>query len=191
MASDEPRDDRCGANVKQGDGYCERYIMNHGRCYLHGGATPEGTDTPEGNTNAMTHGLYAQRTNYYQSLDEDEQAFVEAIVDGWLDQAPFGRDNQAKVNRLFKIAVDEHKLWRANDYYDEEDLVVEDFERGEDGEVHKTREEHPVNLAYDRLSRTTVKELKELGALSDPDSQQAEATKSLAKQLSGLTDDNE
>jgi len=162
------------------DGYCERFPMDNGRCYVHGG----NNRNKEGNTNAMTHGLYAQRSNYYQALDADDQAYIEEMVDSWIDNAPFDKDNVAKVNRIYKIAIDEHKLWRTNDYFADEGLITEDTV-DIDGEQVVLEDEHPANLVYDRMSRTSLRELKELGCLDDPDSDQAEATKSIVEMLSG------
>jgi len=160
-----------------------------GRCYMHGGG--DGTGAPEGNTNAMTHGLYAQTTNYYKSLDEDEKAFIESLVDSWIENAPFDRENTAKVNRIYKIAIDEHKMWRANDYYASEDFVDVTDIPAENGDSYEVKEENPINQTYDRLSRTSIKELKELGCLDSPDDRQADATESLAKKLSGLSDNED
>lgn len=164
-------------------GYCERYPMDCGRCYVHKKA-------PKGNTRAMTHGLTAQRTNYYEAQDEEDKEFIEAMVDSWIESAPFGRDNVAKVNELYRIAVDQHRLWNATDEYVDEGMVTEtvvDYDP-EKGKI-TTDDGNPVNLPYSRLDRDLFKKLKELGCLSDPDSQQAEATMSLAQKLSGLADE--
>lgn len=169
-------------------GYCLRYPMESGRCYVHGGAS-EGA--PEGNTNAMTHGLQARRSNYYQQLEDQDKAFVEALVDSWLDDAPFDRDNMAKVTELYRIAIDQHRLWRATDEYAEEGLM-KDVVVGvsEAGAPIESEDENPMNLAYSRLDGDVYSKLKKLGVLDDPDSQKAEAEMSLAKKLSGLDDDD-
>lgn len=162
------------------EGYCERHPMDNGRCYNHGGTRP---GPGEGNTNSIKHGLYAQRSNYYKSLDEEDKEFVEATVDSWIENAPFDRDNVAKVNRLYKVAIDEHKQWRANDYFADNDLITEDT-IDIDGEQVIIEDEHPANLMYDRMSRTSLRELKELGCLDDDDADAEEAAKSLVQMLS-------
>lgn len=168
------------------DGYCERYPMDSGRCYNHGGAGKGGPE--KGNTHAMTHGLRAKRSNYYNQLNDEEKAFIEELAHSWIDNAPFGKDNFAKVNEIYRISIDQHRLWHAhnemNDGLTGESVIGVD----EGGEPIEVEEEDPVNLAYDRLDRTTVKKLKEYGALDDPDSQQAEATESLADKFSELSE---
>lgn len=166
-------------------GYCLRYGMDNGRCYVHGGVTG---GAPEGNVNAMTHGLRARRSNYYQALDEEDQGFVEAMVDSWLEDAPFDRENAAKVTEIYRIAIDQHRLWNATDEYVEDGMVTEQvIDTDEDGNAVYGEDENPVNLPYSRLDRDLFKKLKELGCLDDPDTQQAQAELSLARKLSGLT----
>jgi hypothetical protein len=59
---------------------------------------------------------------------------------------------------------------------------------GEHGEPQMTVDEHPVNLPLSRLDRDVSKRLKELGIYDDPESEKADATKSLAEALSGSDD---
>jgi len=56
----------------------------------------------------------------------------------------------------------------------------------DDGQPIKMDEENVLNISYDRLNRTLTRQLKELGILDDPDSKQAEATESIATELSRL-----
>lgn len=173
-------------------GYCLRYPMDCGRCYVHGGATD---GAGEGNTNAMTHGLWAKRTNFYNSRSQEDKEFIETMVDSWVQDAPFGRDNAAKVNELYRIAVDQLRLWYAvDDYVDENDdvkqlayeQIVDTDERGNPIEAE---EANPINLEYSRLDRDVVKKLEKLGCLDSPDAQKADAQASLAQKLSGLDDE--
>lgn len=166
-------------------GYCERYPMDCGYCYVHRNRISEGE------TRAMKHGLTAQRTNYYKSLDDEDQGFIEAMVDSWLENAPFDRNNVAKVNELYRIAVDQHRLWNATDEYVDEGMVKDvtiDYDEDTKEEI-TAEDENPVNLPYSRLDRDLFKKLKELGCLDDPDSKQAEADMSIAQKLSGLTNE--
>jgi len=158
------------------EGYCERFPMDSGRCYVHGGTA----GAPEGNTNAMTHGLNAKRSNYYENLPQDDKEFVEAMADSWIENAPFDRDNFAKVNEVYRVAVDQLRLWNAQDYFEDGLIYTQVVGQKDDGEPLEVEDENPANLAYDRLDRTTLRKLKELGALDDPESQNAEATESLA-----------
>lgn len=164
-------------------GYCERYPMDNGRCYNHGGMA-EGA--PEGNQRAMTHGLRASRSNYYENLDDEEKAFVHQLADSWIDDAPFDRDNFAKATEVMRIAIDQLRLWKAHEELNEGLITEQTVEI--DGEMQDIVDENPANLPYDRLDRTTTRKLKELGCLDDPDSQQAEATESLADKFKQIDD---
>jgi len=171
-------------------GFCERYPMNDPdteRCYNH-----KGGGAPEGNTNAMTHGLYAQRTNFYQSLDESDQEFVEAMADSWIKQAPFDRDNIGKVDQVYRIAIDQLRAWSGVDEFVEGSTpqgLVTDQEVFDGEEVHEVTQEHPANLPYSRLDNDIQSKLKDLGIYGDdPESKQADATESLAQMLSGSSD---
>lgn len=169
-------------------GYCMRYPMDNGRCYVHGGVSG---GAPEGNTNAMTHGLRARRSNYYEELEEEDRAFIEAMVDSWLDDAPFDRDNMAKVSELYRIAIDQLRLWKATDEYVDDGLVKEvtvDYDP-EQGEI-TAEDENPVNLPYSRLDRDLYSKLKDLDVLSDDDDDSADVTVSLAQKLSGEVDES-
>lgn len=203
MPSKEPRDDRCGAEVRNNipeewdTAYCEQPLgfrtdhAGEGRCYLHGGAS---VTANKGNNHAEKHGLYMQRQNYYKHRTDAEKAWIDAVVESLLDDAPFG-DNPpfAKLQMVRNIAIDMHKLQRANDYIDEKGIVDRDKTVGytDDGKPIKVDEENVLNVSYDRLNRTMTRQLKELGILDDPDSQQAEAQKSIASELSALRQQRE
>ncbi len=170
-------------------GYCEKYpSKGEDRCHLHAGGGPA-----EGNTNAMTHGLYAQRTNFYQALGDDDQAFIEAMVDSWIEQAPFGRDNPGMVNTLYRCAIDQLRAWFAVDEFVDDNGSVEGITKVQeveiDGQYVELEDEHPANMPYSRLSNDIRMELKDLGIYDSPEQQQAEATSSLAQKLSGLAED--
>jgi len=198
MPDKEPKDDHCGAKVRerqvpdewdQDVGYCANpagFRTPHsgdGRCYLHGGIS-----TNHGTNYAEKHGLYADRQNYYSNRPEREQAWIDGVTESLLDDAPFGPDNFAKMQMVRNIAIDMHKLQRANDYIDEKGVVHKDKTVGytDDGRPIKQDEENVLNVAYDRLNRTLTRQLKELGILDDPDSQKAEAQQNIANELSEL-----
>jgi hypothetical protein len=156
-----------------------------GRCYLHGGA---GREKRKGNNNAEKHGFYADRQNYYQNRSDQEQQWIDAVIESLLDDAPFDADNMAKLQMVRNIAIDMHKQQRANNYIDEVGVVNKDKTVGytDDGRPIKEDQENVLNVAYDRLNRTMTRQMKELGLLEDPDSQQAEADKNIANELSAI-----
>lgn len=173
-------------------GFCERWPVKSNdseRCPMHGGLTPDEDTAPEDNLRAMTHGLHAKRSSYYEQMDDEEKVLVEEFVDDWLELSTYDRDNTSVVNELYRIAVDQIRLWNAQDEF-EKGIVYEQYEDidPESGRV-ETDQENPANLPYDRLDRTTFRKLKDLGVLDDPESQQAEATESLAEKFANVGND--
>lgn len=170
-------------------GYCERYkLTDEERCYVH-----QGGGGPKNNTNAMTHGLYAQRTNFYQALNDDDKHFVEAMVDAWMEMSDYDRDNIAILNELYRCAIDQLRAWSGIEEYEEdgeiEGLTKEitiDYDPDTKEEI-TAEGENPVNMPYSRLDGDIRSKLRELNIYDSPESQQADATESLAKKLSGLS----
>lgn len=204
MPSKEPKEGKCGAKVRNTpddwpddqEGYCmnpEGFRCDDpdtNRCYLHGGAD---NGPPEGNNNKETHGMYSDRQNYYDNRSYNEQMWIDSVVESLLDDAPFGPDNFAKFQMLRNVAIDMHKMKNANEYIDEVGVVHRDKTVGytDDGKPIKVDEENAINIAYDRLQKGMIKTLKELGCLDDPDSQQAEAEKDIASELSKIRQQRE
>jgi hypothetical protein len=198
----DPDIERCGASTHDG-GECDLPAGwgcdgegAGGRCKYHGGMSP---GAPEGNQYAQTHAIYSQRSNYYDDLPAVEKAWVDSLVESMMERAMFDEDDFQKFQMVREVAIDMHKKRHANDYLAKEGLIQENLERDEDGEpifdengeFVTSSEENPVNLAYDRLDRTMTSKMKDLGLLPDPDSQQAEATQSVAESLSALREEME
>jgi len=170
------------------EGYCERYPMNgKNNCYVHRGN--EGGTCEASKQNAIKHGLHAQRTNYYQALGQEDKEFVEAMVDSWIEMAPYDRDNVGILNELYRAAIDQHRAWGGIDSYVEDGeiqgLTHEVEQETESGEVIEVEMEQPQNIAYSRLDGDVRQKLRDLNVYSSPEAEQAEATMSLAKKLSG------
>lgn len=169
-------------------GYCERWpSKGENRCYLHGGEK----DNNYGEVQNSSHGLQAKRSNYYNELDANERASVEALVDSWLDDAPFERDHRAKMTELFRIVIDQHRLWNAQDQYTEDGMVIEQVVGTDENDQPQTAlDENPMNLSYDRLDSGVYNKLKKLGILTDDPSDEQTVELSLSQKLSGLDEDD-
>lgn len=195
MSNDKPVDGRCNAKTDDG-GYCEGWPsvdengeVIDGKCSIHrvddwpGGA-------PKGNSNASTHNLYADRSNYYHRLDREDQLWIDLLVESFLEDAPFDRENLGKLEQLRQVAIDMHKIRTANEYIWNEGLAqlkTIDFDENS-GEEIEAEVENILNLPVDRLQRQVTKRLKELGVLEDPQSQLADSNATLAEVLSGVED---
>lgn len=190
------RDHRVPDEWDQDVAYCANkagFRTDHvgdGRCYLHGGCA---STANKGNTHNEKHGLYTNRQTYYENTSTEEQQWIDAVVDSLLDDAPFSADNMAKLQMVRNIAIDMHKQRRANQYIDEVGVVNKDKTVGytDDGRPIKEDQENVLNVAYDRLNRTQTRQMKELGLLEDPDTQQAEADANIAQELSKLREESD
>lgn len=190
MEHDEPDPEpksfeTCPADTKSGDP-CRQPAgwgtdNEAGPCKFHGGATDSG-GAPVGNGNAETHGLTADRDKWFDRHREEVAERVRALTASYVRDAPFGWDAQAKVDQVVEVAIDQTRLRRSNEAIDgflEEQVVGQ----RDDGSPIMRVEEHPGHLPRDRIKRTNLRVLKDLGILDDPDSAQAVATMSIAEVL--------
>lgn len=181
MPSDEPKPDRCGAQCRNG-GYCTQYPVNGSeRCRMHGG---KGSGAPTGNGNAITHGARSDPTNLYRHLDDDARAWVDKLVAGYLEEAPFGEDSP-KVERLQMTCVVIYQEWAAREVVlregPSEEVTIGVNEAGMP--VART-DEHHLTATASTHNQTVRMNLKDLGLLDDPESQQADSMRSIAEILS-------
>ncbi|WP_119816666.1 hypothetical protein [Halalkaliarchaeum desulfuricum] len=135
---------------------------------------------PEGNDNAVTHGLYQKRDNLFENMSDDEKRLVVEISTDLLDK--FDGDVGAyERNAIRNVALDTVKRFRANETIIAEDLISEGSERSD-----------RINMVYDRLVRTTTKELEKLGLLEEgPELKKAEAQAGWMEQIENAKDDSE
>lgn len=194
MASDEPRDGRCGIEVRNGDGYCENYpVDGASTCRVHGGtggapegnSNAEGDGAPENNANAETHGGYADAEKWFERHREECNDEVRSTVAEWVKKANFDWSNHGNIKLLVEAAINEQQIGNLNDYIREHGEIVETVvDTDEAGRPVTTKEENPAFLAKSRLSKDTVRILNKFGILDSPEKQQAEAQESLATLLS-------
>lgn len=180
-------DDRCGAECRDGSP-CRNYpVSGSKRCRMHGGHSPGGEP---GNQNAVTHGLYAQVDNFYQSLDDDHTALCDEIFQDYCTRYRdlYGSIDTANQTRLFEIAVNQIKVVHQNDWLvDRPDtlesgnpLVERETHYSEGGAKYHRYKESVVLAGQQKLRREDRQWLKDMGLLNDPESQKAEASKDLA-----------
>jgi hypothetical protein len=176
-------EDRCPATNRDGErcGHPAGWGTNNddGPCKFHGGAA-ENQGAPEGNANAETHGLTAEREKWFDRYRDEVEPLVRALVESYVEDAPFGFDNVAKVDMLTEVAIDQVRLRKSNDVLD--DFVTEQVVgTDEDGNPIVTVDENPAHMPRARIKRDNAQILKKLGILDDPDSAQADATATLAE----------
>lgn len=224
----EPTDESCmGRRWEKEDGqqifqgYCGAWPgkgtdhVGEGRCSKHGGAGGSGgqrehSGAPEDNTNAVTHGAYADANSYYQNVLSDElQSFVDDVFadyvlryhelhgDGALgdDEDPTNHIPLGIESELFRVAVTHAKDIGLDRWADEKPdglesghpLVDEETEIVPVGEgqteTQRRYRESVVLAAQKKLSNDRRMWLKDLGLLEDPESQSAASRVEMADAL--------
>ncbi|QLH82474.1 hypothetical protein [Halosimplex pelagicum] len=216
----DPTEERCmgrrkqsrdGEIVRDDDGtplfagYCGSWPgkgtdhVGEGRCSNHGGDAGSGGEredagAPEENTNAVTHGAYAECNSYYQNvLNDDLRGFVDDVFEDYLERYRdlHGDPVLGIESELFRISVTHAKDIGLDRWSSEK---PEDLDSGHplvDKETRKKSVSHPdgssriideeryresvVQQAQKRLSTDRRQWLKDLGLLEDPESQKADA----------------
>lgn len=174
-------DERCGATCRDGTA-CQNYpVEGSNRCRMHGG---KGSGNPDAEGAAITHGAQADPVNLHRHLDDDERAWVDKLVAGYLEEAPFGEDSP-KVERLRMTCVVIYQEWSAREVVlrdgPSEEVTIGVNEAGLP--VART-DEHHLTATASTHNQTVRMNLKDLGLLDDPDTQKADAASSLVDVLS-------
>lgn len=188
-------DDYCGYDLETKDGYCDdRPSYSDGLCGRHTGTLVRSAkpDASEAQTPTAKGNYTVKRSEYYNELPDEEKAMVDGIVNDFLQDAPFSPENQAKMKLLRNVAIDMHKKELSDEYISYEGMSVEknDGYHEEFGPIQND-EENPLHLTSDRLTRTNIKVLKELGILGNsPDARQAEASEGILDVLSSEEEDD-
>lgn len=165
--------DICGAPLQNSEGTCDNSpSYPDGKCGYH---TDEETDMDEDWKPNLKHGLSLNRSGYYKSQPEKDQKWIDAIVDSFLDEAPFDEEAHGKVEKLRSVAIDLHKKRRADEYIHKQGMAqTEDVGYHEDyGPIQETKE-NVLHITADRLSRESRMTLKDLNIIGNDDNSNAE-----------------
>lgn len=202
-------DDKCRGRKTEGPegdkvfaGYCgsvagkETDHLGEGRCKFHGGnnSGENGQGGTEDNTNAVTHGAYADENSYYQNvLGDAMREFVDDVFEDYLERykelhgdPPLGIEAE-----LFRVSVSHAKDIGLDQWADEKPEELESSHPLVDKETTKKSltnrygeteiiaqrryRKSVVQRAQMELSRDRRMWLKDLGLLEDPESQKADS----------------
>lgn len=159
----------------------------HRYCYHHKGLEqgPQSDNgAPEGNKNAVTHGLRSDPVELLEHLrktDEKAYAWIQDKFESYLSVAPFSRDT-AHADQLLQICVREYSIWKASQIQVNDGILTR--EKKVAGEaIIEVDVENPASKSLDRMERTVVKRLEKLGVMPSPEQQQAESTATLVEVL--------
>lgn len=185
MSSEEPVEGRCNNELENGE-YCIRYpalsddgdpIYEGAQCYFCAGGEED---------SRTKHGLYRKRSEVYKALDPYDQAKVDEMIESMKEQSPYSRDNSLMMEQIRRIGIDIAKVWDANDYIGDRGMAQrKTVDVDDEGYPIKEDVENIMNIPVDRLERSITSRMKDHGIITeDPESRQAENTKTLAEVLS-------
>lgn len=187
------QDDRCPATNRDGErcGHPEGWGTDSksGPCKFHGGAA-KNQGAPEGNTNAVKHGMHTDEHGWYDDVATDgEREIVDNVHRSYLERYRdrHGEPDYADRMELFLCAVtigqEIHGQKWARDKADELDsgnaLVDKETKYTEDGKPYHKYKQTVILKATTALSNRRRQWLKDKGLLDDPESQKATALSSM------------
>jgi len=194
MVSETPTDGRC--NAETSGGYCEGWQMDNGRCHKHGGRNEDDDrdpgGAPEENTNSVSHGLYAETNNFYQSVMSDKQRrLCDEIFQDYCTQfrERNGEPHEGELSRLFEIAVNHIKIIHSDNWavdkpqdLDSGNPMVDKGERfNTEGVPYQEYTETVVLKGQQRLRNADRKWLDSYDLLHDGDDGGEQAAKELGE----------
>lgn len=147
---------------------------------MHGGTNP---GPGEGNGNAETHGMRSDSEKWFDRHRDDVGGRVREKVARAVEHVPFSWENLMKMDELVQAAINQEQVRTGDQYIRDRGIMrTETIPVGES--AIRQDEENPASLQKSRLQKDTIRLLKELGYLDDPDSAQAESMQSIAEILS-------
>ncbi|NUC71696.1 hypothetical protein HTZ84_05130 [Haloterrigena sp. SYSU A558-1] len=204
MSNEEPVEGKCNYHPTQDGGYCGQKAgmgtdhLGEGYCKYHGGCSTggarEGAGAPKGNTNATTHGAYADCNSFYQNeLSEELRQLADDIFADYLEkyrslhgEPPLGHETE-----LFRLSVTHVKDIVLDNWSTDRPAALESGNPMVDRETRTktekdkfneivTFEEHHykesvVLAAQKKLSTDRRQWLKDLDLLHDADQKTADA----------------
>jgi hypothetical protein len=162
-------------------------------CHSHGGDVEKNGHEQKHHledprTAAIKHGLEAEDDNLIMDFDESEQKLFDSIMEGWPEiyDWPPQEEDPARYRILRRVAVNEVRSVRAEDYIDDEGEVHIRRIPTEHGE--QTEEvENPLSREYRLLMSEVTDQMKELG-LTPKERQKMDTLESQADKDDAVSD---
>jgi len=189
--------EKCGATCSDGS-ECQAWAMDgSNRCRHHGGKST-GPKTDEGKEkaklNAVSHGLYTLPEHLRETFTEQQEdryiAYFEALCSRY-ERLHMEEPDAFAKDRLSRVAIECVKERIADEWLSEQaedtgNLLISSHIIGQtdDGMPIEVEQENQILKELTALKRETRLTLKDMGLLKDPDSEKAEATRTLADVLS-------
>lgn len=179
--SESEEEEICGESYETKEGVCTNDpTREDGKCGFH---TDIDNSYEENWRPGEKHGLY--NSEYYQSLPEQDQNFVDVVADDLLEKSYYNAEDASMVEKCRQIAIDLHQKRRADGYIGKKGMTQENTVgvHEEYGEITET-DENTLFITKDRLSRESRLAMKDLGIYDQDTSKTEEAAESLIESLS-------
>jgi hypothetical protein len=156
-------------------------------CRFHGGDNAKGCEKTKHNlenplTAGLTHGTYAEDEHLIMDFTDSEQILFDRIMNDWPEvyDWPSRSDDPARYRILRRVAVNEVRAMRQEDYLDAEGETVEIPVFDDEGNQTDTKdEENPVSREYRLLMKEVTNQMKQL-ALTPKERQKMDSLESQA-----------
>lgn len=156
----------CGEELAHSEGTCDnRAKFPDGKCGMH---TENNNFGGEGWKPNYEHGLYMDRSGYYQELGDQDKRWIDAVTQSFVEECPYDSDNIGIMEKLRQVAIDLHKRRRADEYIMNKGMTQSQpvGYHEEYGEIEQ-EEENVLHITADRLSRESRMTLKDLGVIGN------------------------
>lgn len=173
---------KCHEPLETKDGKCSRdATFPDERCKQH---TVYETDDWSPN---YRHGLYMDRSGYYENLPKLDQEWIDSTVQSFVEQSPWSPDNLGNLSKLREAVIDMHKKRRADEYIHEKGMAQTQTDgfHEEYGAI-ENEQENVLHITASRLSKDSLRVLKDLNCLPDEEENDSDASESLIEELSDL-----
>lgn len=174
--------EECGYSFETKEGICTNDgYYDDGRCGYH--TDSDESDYKETRNTNYKHGLNCG--DYYKSVEEEQQNFIDAMADDLLDKSYYESDDTSMVEKCRQIAIDIHQKRRADGYIGRKGMTQENTVGVHEqyGEITET-EENTLFITKDRLSRESRLAMKDLGILDEESQTNDGSGKSAIERLS-------
>lgn len=167
-----------------------RYCHHHKG--LEQGPKSDDVGAPEGNTNAVAHGLYAEENRFYQDvMTGSQRALCDEIFQDYCTRfrERNGEPHTGEQARMFEIAVNHIKLLHSDNWLahkpeslDSGNPMVDRFERyNSEGVPYEEYRETVVLDGQKKLKQEDRQWLKDYNLLHSAEQKDAEGTQALAE----------
>lgn len=160
-----------------------------GSCNFHGRNRDEQEEYLESKTARITHGAYAEDEHLKMDFDEHEQELYDSIMEEWPEiySWPTEDEDPARYRILRRVAVNEVRSMREEDYIDNHEVHEEPIFDEQGVQVGTKEVENPLSREYRLLMSEITNQMKELG-LTPREQQKMDTMSSQADKDDALSD---